>query len=339
MESEKKKPTAALALILFTALLLFSVIFIDDIKKSVIESSKVCAFTIIPSLFFVCIISKVITDSNLMNFMLLKSNINADILTAFILGNIGGYPMGAKVLSELVKEQKISPVDAEKAICFTFASGPAFILGIVSQSVFKCGFLGIIAFISVFLSNLTLYILYLIKHKYKAEPKPIRFIFSTESVLSAVNSAAYSMINIGSSVVFFAALLAILHKLFPKLSNVTAISAFLEISNILKFKYSDAFTFSAACVLLSFGGLCVHMQIKSISGGCFGLKLFYLTRPVQLLMTAVYSFSLYQIASKYISVSTHKPNIIFSQSNSALPFVCMIGMMVISFMYKKRRTV
>lgn len=331
---KRVKASDLIIFFVISTLLVFSFVYIDDVKQSVISSIKSCVFTIMPSLFSVCVLSTVIIKSGILERMLSGLKINSSLLCAFILGNIGGYPIGAKILCELLKSGSISQDEAKKAICFCYCSGPAFALGIVSASVFKSKLLGTAAFFSCFAANLSLYIIYLIKNKPDFR-KPARYCgMGTDIIVDAVNSSAYSMISVCSAIVFFSAVIAVLQNLISGLMSIDEIRTILEISNISGVKYSGALSFVIICLLLSFGGICVHMQVLSIVGKSFSLKSFYISRPFQLILTAVYSLLIYAVTQRYIPVGSSDSQIYLSQSRSIIPFICMTGMIFIALTCK-----
>ena len=55
---------------------------------------------------------------------------------AVLLSWIGGYPAGAKAMSQLLERDRITPEDAELALCFCVNSGPAFLSGVVGAGIF-----------------------------------------------------------------------------------------------------------------------------------------------------------------------------------------------------------
>ncbi len=323
-------------------ILILSLANIDSVKEGIVTSVKSCVFTIVPSLFVTCVLSTIIVDTGMIERLVASKKTSSSIFSAFILGNIGGYPIGAKVLRNLVDQKRISSYDAENAICFCYASGPAFCLGIVSSVVFSSKVLGIISFISTFLANLSIYLFYVLKKKFKASAYCNNENFSfTDIVTSAVQSSSYAMLSICSAIVFFSALIAVASCYFPKITAIPAIKSILEISNIASFKYNGLVSFATISVLLSFGGLCVHMQVKSLVGSSFGLKKFYITRPIQLALTAAYSSLLYLITQSYLPAlqTGEQTKIAVSQSDSIVPFVCVIFMIVISITYRKKHVV
>ena len=62
---------------------------------------------------------------------------------AFLLGLIGGYPVGAKAAGSLVRQGFLSPEDGARLLTFCNNAGPAFILGIVGNGVFHSSRAGV----------------------------------------------------------------------------------------------------------------------------------------------------------------------------------------------------
>lgn len=326
------------------ACVVLSLFFMDSIKDNVIAAIKSCAYTIVPSLFVMCVLSTIITKSGAIERLAAVFKIDGRYFSAFILGNISGYPIGAKVLSSLVEDNRITKADAERAICFCFASGPAFCLGVVGGTVFKSKLLGVMLFLSIFLSNLTLYIFFAVKRARKKRcggendtGSGSKLPFS-DLCSSAVVSSAYSMVSICSAILFFSAIIAVVYAVAPFAGSLSIVPPILEISRITSLKYAGLTSFVIVAVLMSFGGLCVHMQVKSIAS--FSLKQFYITRPVQLLLTAFYAFILYAPAQKYLpaNVKPSDTEIIISSSDSLIPFVCVLLMIVIAITHKRNHS-
>ncbi|MCD7823810.1 MAG: hypothetical protein LUG86_07340 [Oscillospiraceae bacterium] len=331
-----KNKLQGLFAILVLAVMILSLVYIDEVKDSIYKAIESCLTGIIPSLFLNSVLSSVLIKSS--KSLKPKRITAADyaIILAYILGNICGYPIGAKMLSELVKDNTITSKQAETAICFSYASGPAYILGIVSAAVFHAKLLGFTAFLSILLSNTVLFIVFVVRRKRSADASQVcKGVPLTTAVMDSIGSSAYSMISICSSIVFFSAMLALIKVLMPSISP--AFSAIFEISNITSLQGSGLAFFVLATVLLSFGGLCVHMQVACLAG--FSLRKFYLTRPIQVLLTAIFSALGYLIVQNHISIETGTPaNIEFSKSGSIVPFICISGMVLIALTYRKQKS-
>jgi hypothetical protein len=79
---------------------------------------------------------------------------------AIIIGTISGYPVGAKVVCSLVRDNKISKEEAERLLAFCNNSGPLFILGTVGISLFGNKTIGFILLITHILASLSVGIIY-----------------------------------------------------------------------------------------------------------------------------------------------------------------------------------
>lgn len=328
-----KNAVLALGIVIFAVL---SLIYIDNVKAAILSSLKSCVYTIMPSLFVMCVLSGWIIMSGVFDRIFIRLGINSAALTAFFLGNIGGYPIGAKTVSGLISSGRLTQSEAENVICFSFASGPAFCLGIVSAAVFNSKTLGFISFLSVFLSNLTLYLIYSVGHRHKSKEIYIQENSFSYIMTQSVQSATSAMITICSSILFFSAVIAILCSAFPILLKLSWLPSILEISNIVNNKCSGALSFAASSALLSFGGICVHFQVSSLTGDSFSLKKFYLTRPLQIGLTALYSFIIYKLFLTYLPASILPKHIIVTQSDSLIPFICITAMLIISMTYRNK---
>ncbi len=316
---------------LVIVVLVLSLMYIDDVKDAIVRSIENCIIGIVPSLFLNSVLSGVMIKCSGTFKPRRISYSKYSIFLAFLLGNICGYPIGAKILADLVKENTITREQAEIAICFSYSSGPAYILGIVSTTVFHAKLLGFTTFVSIFLSNMILYMICTVKLKIKSDVNVSCKGFSlTDAVMESITSSASSMISICSVIIFFSAIIALL----PLLNSILA--AILEISNITSLQGSGMAFFALTTVLLSFGGLCVHMQIICLAGSSFGFKWFYLTRPIQLLLTAAFSAIGYLIVHGHISIETSvESSVELSSTGSVIPFICVAGMVLIALTYKK----
>lgn len=95
---------------------------------------------IIPSLLPFFIVSEIITGIGFVNLIgrllepLMKPLFNVPGASAFpfSMSVVSGYPVGAKIVSTLRKENIISKIEAERTLCFSSTSGPLFMLGAVS---------------------------------------------------------------------------------------------------------------------------------------------------------------------------------------------------------------
>ena len=85
-----------------------------EVSSAVILSIESCLKIIIPSLFAFMVLSNLIVKSNIYiliskPFSLISRylfRIPPELFSIFLLSNIGGYPIGAKLLTELTQQEK-----------------------------------------------------------------------------------------------------------------------------------------------------------------------------------------------------------------------------------------
>ncbi|MCD7771734.1 MAG: hypothetical protein LUH23_06580 [Oscillospiraceae bacterium] len=113
-----KNKIQGLFTILVIAVMIMSLIHIDEVKARVVQAIENCLIGIVPSLFLNSVLSSVLIKCS---GAIKPRNISRGsygTFLAFILGNICGYPIGAKIISDLVKENAITQDQTEIAICF-----------------------------------------------------------------------------------------------------------------------------------------------------------------------------------------------------------------------------
>ena len=109
-----------------------------------------------------------------------------------------GYPVGARLIGELYKEDIITPKQAKNMTALCSTSGPVFVIGTVGAILFKNTKLGVLIFISHIISSLiTGYVFNIKKEKDTLEEikKPQKT--KTENVLSSsVTSTIFSILTV-----------------------------------------------------------------------------------------------------------------------------------------------
>lgn len=321
----------AIAILLIISFGIACIICQNSVQSSIINAIDRCVYTLIPSLFAITVFSSVIAKSGVfakLSFLFLTK---AEISQTFIFSNIGGYPIGAKMLKDSVDSGKLSRKEASEALSFCYASGPAFSAGIIGEALFSSSIIGLCAFIAVFLVNLTLYIIYAIKNRCKGVKHYINIGVSTSDIVDSVADASRAMVKICSMVLLFAAIQGVIDSMitYDKLFYFTPL---LDITNISDVKNIG---FEAACVYLSFGGICVIMQLCAIIGNGFSMKPFFVMLLVRLPLTCLFAYLINLLIERNALEAFAKFS--FSQSKSIVPLVCMLAMILIALLQKEKR--
>lgn len=281
------------------------VVYSKAVAASVSTALERCLTVIIPSLYIFTALSGFFISSGTYQLLgkffgtfsryILK--LPEELFGIFLISSVAGYPIGAKLISELYDHSEINKKDAERLLCVCYSSGPAFVIGTVGHSMFAESIsvkAGLALFLSNFSANLLLLALMNIRKPVPEKTdKKAKLDFSADIMVNSVVGGGKSMLIICAVIIFFASLTAILFVtgIVGKLSlavstafgisqplSETLICAFLEISCITGL--DSAALYPTAAAMLSFGGLCVLLQIKAIIGSRFSLKSFLLARPV-----------------------------------------------------------
>ena len=131
------------------------VCFPKEAVEAASSGLELCLNVIIPSLFPFFVISTLAVDLGLAERMgrLIEPvmrrlfNVSGACASAFVLGFVGGYPVGARTAIALYERGECSRREAERLLSFCNNSGPAFILGVVGASVFADNRVGLLLYL------------------------------------------------------------------------------------------------------------------------------------------------------------------------------------------------
>ncbi len=288
-----------LALLCATLALMF---YPQDSMAAAKEGLKLCYNVIIPSLFPFFVLSALVVDLGLAGhlgramegFMRPLFNVPGSCASAFALGFVGGYPVGAKTAIELYQKGMCSKTEAERLLSFCNNSGPAFILGVVGAGVFASSKVGVLLYLAHAAASICVGVLfrfYKSGKSAKAQRRPSphfeaqRF---TVAFTGAVKNSFLSVLNICAFVVFFTVVIRLLFLsgflpgLAKLLGTVLAplgfssawaerlLTGFIEMSSgvwTLSGWGTLAGRISMAAFMLGWAGLSVHCQVLSFIGG------------------------------------------------------------------------
>jgi sporulation integral membrane protein YlbJ len=196
----------------------------------------------------------------------------------YFMSIISGYPIGAKLTSDLYQNNQISSSQAKAISSFTSTSGPLFILGTVGNGLFNDSKLGIIVLISHFISALLNGLLYRNKDKTNYEHNAIITEASSNPLGESMSSSIISIMSVGGFIALFYMVLSLLLHLnffalpISLLSKIgidsgvsnSILSGIIEVTTGLSLLSKTNISFGIACIatsfLVSFGGLSIHAQ-------------------------------------------------------------------------------
>ncbi len=256
---------------------------------------------IIPSIFPFMVLSTYIANSSLVHQMsnylqkITKSvfGVSGKGFLAVILGLLGGYPVGAKIITEYYENKIIDKSEAHRLICWCVNPGFAFVVTAVGKFMLGSTNAGIIMYCSVVLSSFTIgFLIRLTQKPIKALPpqKDIQNIIDKENLfIHSVSSGSNAMLSICGWVLTFSAIGAGIEALFQSSSATVFLKSVLEVTTGCKNGAAYGLSLPLICAVLSFGGFAVIFQIapylKKIN---FSLKLFIALRIINGALSAFY---------------------------------------------------
>lgn len=255
-----------------------------------------CLESLIPTLFpffvfsslFVSLGFAEITGRGFGRIMKPLFNIGGAAATAFLLGLVSGFPVGARTAISLYNEHLCSKEEAERTLAFCNNAGPAFVLGTVGVGIWSSTRVGWLLWVAQVIASVITGVVFGRLWKsdggkscVNAEKKPhaVRLL---PALVDAVRSSSVSVLYITAFIVFFAIVIAMLSffGVIPTVAGVLAkipvslsqsdwehlLSGIVEFTSGIKMigatePFQRSLTLTAA--ILGWAGLSVHCQVLS----------------------------------------------------------------------------
>lgn len=344
------KNYVGIALAILYAFLL--IVFVEDVCAAVMNSVKVCLEVMIPSLYAFMVISGFIVSSNI--YVLLSRpfgliaryvfRIPEEYFSVFLIGSVGGYPVGARLLADMTSEGKITKADGEHMLSYCYLAGPAFICGIAGVKLFSSVKVGMMIFSAVIGANIIIGFVTGLGRKVppKSGKKPALDV-SFDCLLKSIYSGAKGMFSICAIIVFFSSIICILDRLgavnyFAKIvskisglgfsDSTAAVKSVIEISNISGLTQNNYSLIPLAAALLSFGGICVLIQTAGFVRNKLSTKRFYFNRIIATIISYFLCKMLIVIFNTE-AVYTVAPKGMAHRQNSLIPVLFLLIMTIL----------
>ena len=259
-----------------------------------------CYNVIIPSLFPFFVLSSLVVELGLAGYLgrLLEGlmrplfHVSGACASAFALGFIGGYPVGAKTAISLYENGMCTKTEAERLLAFCNNSGPAFILGAVGAGVFGSGKAGIALYLCHMAASLLVGLLFRFYRPGDGPSSPRRMgerfqaVSFSAAFPRAVTGAMASSLNICAFILCFSVVVRLLTlsglldgaagllsalppplRLSQEWSRRLLVGA-LELSSGVYSLTGGSLTgrLSMAAFMLGWAGVSVHLQVLAFLG-------------------------------------------------------------------------
>lgn len=275
----------------------------QDSMEAARTGIQLCGNVIIPSLFPFFVLSSLVVELGLAEYLgrLLEGvmrplfNVSGACASAFALGFIGGYPVGAKTAISLYQNGMCTKTEAERLLAFCNNSGPAFILGVVGAGVFASSRVGVLLCLAHALASVCIGVLFRFygagrekqSEARRGTAPRFRAPRFTAAFTGAIKNSFLSTLNICAFVIFFTVVIQMLvtSGFLPGLAQVlgTVLAPFgmtpewarrlltglVEISSgvwTLSGEGTLSGRLTMAAFILGWAGISVHCQVLSFLG-------------------------------------------------------------------------
>jgi sporulation integral membrane protein YlbJ len=241
------------------------------------------------------------------------------------MGFVAGYPMGAKIIRQLLDADTLSPSEAQKMLCFSNNCGPLFIVGTVGSLMLNNTSIGYFLLVIHLLSALLISLIFSSYGNCSVRKNHItRHEGSSPIKLSAllndaVKNAMDTLVCIGGFIIFFSVIASIIstspiiiyiinsdlvHSISPGISS-SIITGLLELSNginkLCNLNMVSIYRLALISFMISFGGLCIHFQTSYVLGNChFSLGIYVIAKLMQAFLSFILVCFFYPLYSLYI---------------------------------------
>ena len=264
----KKTYKSILILVTLITLLILYLINSNVIVNAIIDYSILFLTKLFPVSLLFFIFSTLLIDYGLIELIQYYLKINTSSLYVLLISAISGFPSGAKYTKELLEKNLIDENTANKIIMFSHFPNPLFILGSV-YLVLKDKEICLKLLLAIIISNIIIYIFSKDKKSTKNNIKKLTVPSNFSNVLSnAVTNAFNTLLLIYGTSLFFYLVATIITKYITLNTNSFIIlNGFFDLTKgVFSTTLLNNLTLRAIYILIfiSFGGLSIHMQVKSI---------------------------------------------------------------------------
>lgn len=341
--------TVVFATVLGAVILIMS----GNVRQGVNDSVELCISSVVPSLFLFTIVANFAVNSGLCRvlgrplhrFSTFSFNLSGEQFSVFLLSLISGYPVGATLISQLLKDGKITETKARTMLNFCISAGPAFILITVGEVALGHRSDGYRLLFAHTLSSLILCFCFGLGTRIfdktcqnPTETAPVSVSESgvSENFVKSAIDASKAMLNVCTFVIAFGALGRLITTDIPFFSPfaVNLLRGLVEVTNGVNLFGRGRLSLIA--FLLGFGGISVHFQVLSIlsDAQCRYLPLL-LSRIVHGCISAAMIALMEIISPRYIDTAA-TPSISVSQSGNPAAVLALMLLGVVLVVYSSQ---
>jgi len=293
----------------------------------------------------------------------------------FLMGIISGYPVGAKIVTNMRRQNLLTKEEAERLLAFTNNSGPLFIIGTIGITLFGNSTIGFLLLITHLLACFTVGIIFrfwktnTMSSPYQSMDANIIKDSKYNILYDSIFNSIQTILLIGGFVVLFSSILSILNSsgilnlltnflkpIFRTFNiNYTFCNSFVTglieltngISQVSSIPCKSISTNIILCsFLLGFAGICVMLQVYSIiSSSDISIKPYMLGKFLHGTISALYTYliiknvSFFNLDLELVYATTSSNACFFSNcfNQSNIFILCIIFALIFIFLIQRQK--
>ena len=273
-----KRSWRLLACLVLCGLLVWFLADAMQVRSFVSQALTLCAQCVVPALFPFMIVSSLLVSLGfgdlasvwLSGWMEPMFRVNGAGSSAFLLGLVGGYPIGAKTTADLYREQLVTREEAERLLAFCNNSNPVFLISVLGIGVFGSVRTGVWLWLIHIGSALLTGLLFRGRghpgrRRRRTGAQSFRSARLATAFVGAVRSSLWGMLSVCAFVVFFYVLAQPLASLGPHAGPLLV--GLTELFSLTPLLESTRFGFILAAGISGWGGLSVLCQTMAVLDG------------------------------------------------------------------------
>ena len=243
--------------------------FPQEASTAVTDGLQLCGTVVLPSLFPFFVLTNCVVSTGLIDRIAARIFPNHTGIAAFLLGLLGGYPLGAKALVASVQEDSLSPDFAASLLPYCNNAGAALFLSMLGGKLFHSVKLGAMLYGIHILAALI--IQSCVQPFRTPQEQKLKPAGGSIHFVPAVHDAAASALTVSAFIIVFSVISRATAQVFsncPLLSLL--LTGTLELARGCSAAACTDYLIAQRAALCSlfagWGGLCVHAQTAAIFG-------------------------------------------------------------------------
>ncbi len=299
-------------IVIVTFIILILIFFNKSLVSDTIISSFYIWFnTLVPSMFPMFVTSNILISYNFImyiprvitSFFSKLFNISKEAVLVLFISLIAGFPNNAMAIRSSYDMKLISKLEAEHLLLICHFANPLFVLETIGVFYLKNNMYGIIILISHILSNIIIGIIFRNKNiptsdnyiSKNTNCQSFGALFSL-SIKKSVNTL-FMIFGIVTSFLIVSTLICHILVLDDYLSVL--VKAVLEmtmgLSSLSLLNISDIYKVIISSMIISFGGLSIHMQVISILDDKIRYRNYFIGRLYQVFLSIIFSAMFFKL--------------------------------------------